>query len=106
MLDEGRLVDHVAAVDLSHFAHPERLRVAEATPPPLASPPARPPVQPAVQPAARPVARPGAEPAPVPDLGRPVDEGPHVAAPLRGDAEADAAFRRPSGSDGETGGPA
>jgi putative ABC transport system ATP-binding protein len=114
VLDEGRLVDHVAAVDLSHFAHPERLRVAEAAPPPLTPPPARPagqrvaqPVAPPVAPpVAQPVAQPVAEPASVPGLGRPVDGSPHVASPRRGDAEADAAFRRPSESDGETGGSA
>ncbi len=33
VLDEGRLVDHVAAVDLAQFARPERRAVEEAAPP-------------------------------------------------------------------------
>jgi putative ABC transport system ATP-binding protein len=92
VLDEGRLVDHVAPVDLSHFAHPERRLVAEAAPPPLSPVP--------VPQVARPV------PGDAPAAARPADGSPHVATPVRGDAEADAAFRRPPGSDGDTGGPA
>ena len=38
VIDEGRLVDHVAEVDLAQFAHPERRVVAEAAPPPLPRP--------------------------------------------------------------------
>lgn len=36
VLDEGRLTDHVKAVDLSHFAHPERRIIEEAKPPSFA----------------------------------------------------------------------
>lgn len=71
VLDEGRLTDHVAPVDLSVFAHPEKRLVAEATPPHFETPP-----PPAPTPA----------PGPVGDADR--------------DADRDRAFRRPSGDGG------
>jgi putative ABC transport system ATP-binding protein len=71
VLDEGRLTDHVAPVDLSVFAHPEKRLVAEATPPHFETPP--PP-------------EPTPAPGPVGDADR--------------DADRDRAFRRPSGDGG------
>jgi putative ABC transport system ATP-binding protein len=46
VLDEGRLTDHVAPVDLSHFAHPERMVLAEAVPPHFDLPDPTPPAAP------------------------------------------------------------
>jgi putative ABC transport system ATP-binding protein len=72
VIDEGRLTDHVAAVDLHQFVRPERRVIAEAVPPRFDE-----------EPAPSAVPEPGAGPAPEPV----------AAAPRAGDS--DAAFRRP-----------
>jgi putative ABC transport system ATP-binding protein len=93
VLDEGRLTDHVAPVDMSHFAHPERRLVEEAVPPRFHETPA---------PAPAPVSR-GPEPREPDDA---VERTPYVGRRIRADAEAaadedrDAAFRRPTGDGG------
>ncbi|MCW2796343.1 ATP-binding cassette domain-containing protein [Nocardioides sp.] len=93
VLDEGRLTDHVAPVDMSHFAHPERRLVEEAVPPRFHETPA---------PAPAPVSR-GPEPRERDDA---VERTPYVGRRIRADAEAaadedrDAAFRRPTGDGG------
>jgi putative ABC transport system ATP-binding protein len=71
VLDEGRLTDHVAPVDLSVFAHPEKRLVAEATPPHFETPPPPPEPTPAPEPAA-----------------------------AAADSDRDRAFRRPTGDGG------
>ncbi|GAA2141801.1 ABC transporter ATP-binding protein [Nocardioides koreensis] len=72
VIDEGRLTDHVAAVDLAHFAHPERRLIEEAAPPHFD------------------------EDAPAVLAPEPVEGEPVPAALPRHRAESDAAFRRPS----------
>jgi putative ABC transport system ATP-binding protein len=82
VLDEGRLTDHVAPVDLSHFAHPERRLVEEATPPHFDEAP--------------PVA--DAEPVETPYAGRRVAPAPERAPDAL--ADPDAVFRRPPADGG------
>ena len=85
VIDEGRLTDHVAAVDLAQFARPERRLIEEAVPPHFdeAYEPA-----PAVEPAPSTASEPAAEPAPE------ATPEPVAAAPRR-ITDSDAAFRRP-----------
>lgn len=73
VIDEGRLTDHVAAVDLHQLARPERRVIEEAVPPHFDE-----------EPGTSAVPDPGAGPAPEP-----------VAASLRRSLDSDAAFRRP-----------
>jgi hypothetical protein len=82
VLDEGRLTDHVAPVDLSHFAHPERRLVEEATPPHFDEEP-QPPVADA-EPVPTPYARRRAVSTPEPDSA----------------TDPDAVFRRPPADGG------
>ncbi len=75
VIDEGRLTDHVAAVDLEQFAHPERRLIEEAAPPHFDED----------------------EPAAVLEpVDEPLDEQAVPAALPRHRAESDVAFRRPS----------
>jgi putative ABC transport system ATP-binding protein len=83
VIDEGRLTDHVAAVDLAHFARPERRVIEEAVPPHFDEA-----YEP--DPSGEPVPAPEATPEPAPE---PAPE-PVAAAPRRL-ADSDAAFRRP-----------
>jgi putative ABC transport system ATP-binding protein len=71
VIDEGRLTDHVAAVDLAQFARPERRVIEEAAPPRFDD-------------------EPEPEPPPAADRGRPEP----VPAPRHARVD-DAAFRRP-----------
>ncbi len=106
VIDEGRLVDHVAEVDLAQFAaqhpgrhsgllaHPERRAVEEAAPPHIEAAPetdqgpaAREPVD---EPAHQPADAPAQQPAQEPEDGR----APTARSRTGND---DAAFRRPSG---------
>ena len=75
VIDEGRLTDHVAAVDLRQFARPEARIIAEAVPPHFDEEPAP-------------------APAVVPDPGAGPEPEPVAAAPRRA-VDSDAAFRRP-----------
>lgn len=90
VIDEGRLTDHVAAVDLGAFARPERRVIEEAAPPHFDEVPV--PAPPLAEPArqAAPERAPEPAPAPVPE---PAPE-PVAAAPRRL-TDSDAAFRRP-----------
>jgi len=90
VIDEGRLVDHVAAVDLAQFAHPERRLVAQAAPPTIATPTAR-------TAGAGELGDPMADPAPAPvevPVEVPASAPRHRTEP--GGQDGDAAFRRPS----------
>ena len=88
VIDEGRLTDHVAAVDLAQFARPERRLIEEAVPPHFdEAPPSAPPAASVAAP------EPPAADAP----GEPGEPGqaPEPVAAARQRADADAAFRRP-----------
>ena len=85
VIDEGRLTDHVAAVDLRQFARPEARIIAEAVPPHFDEEPAP-------------------APAVVPDPGAGPEPEPVAAAPRRA-VDSDAAFRRPPTDPSGTGGP-
>jgi putative ABC transport system ATP-binding protein len=79
VIDEGRLTDHVAAVDLAQFARPERRLIEEAVPPHFDE-------------AAEPAQSAGSQPAPGVTPGSTPE--PVAAAPRR-ITDGDAAFRRP-----------
>lgn len=81
VLDEGRLTDHVAAVDLRQFARAERRLIEEAAPPHFEP-------EPTPQPTAQPTPEPDARPVPVP-------EPQTITRPRHRVADDDAAFRRP-----------
>jgi putative ABC transport system ATP-binding protein len=104
VLDEGRLTDHVAAVDLRQFARGERRIIEEAAPPhfePGPVPTSEPEPQPVPQPAAPAAAETGPEPAPVP-----IFEPQALTLPRHRMGEDDAAFRRPSSGDTDASDPA
>jgi putative ABC transport system ATP-binding protein len=84
VIDEGRLVDHVAAVDLAQFAHPERRLVEEAAPPVITPRTADPVLDPETETST--------------ETAMEAVEVPAVAPRHRGEAgqDGDAAFRRPS----------
>jgi putative ABC transport system ATP-binding protein len=79
VIDEGRLTDHVAAVDLAQFARPERRLIEEAVPPHFDET-----YEPAPSAESEPAPEPAPETAPQP-----------VAAAPRRITDSDAAFRRP-----------
>jgi len=82
VIDEGRLTDHVAAVDLAQFARPERRLIEEAVPPHFDEAYEPAPSAPSAE------SEPAAEPAPE------ATPEPVAAAPRR-NTDSDAAFRRP-----------
>ena len=94
VLDEGRLTDHVAPVDLSHFAHPERRLVEEAAPPHIDAPPAR---ADGAAPAEAPAGVPEEAPVEVPVAATPRHRSDSSHAGSGTEKDTDAAFRRPPG---------
>jgi putative ABC transport system ATP-binding protein len=98
VLDEGRLVDHVAAVDLAQFARPERRLIEEAAPPHFEEEPA---------PASGRDLGAGPDAGLDAELDRDLDPGLDpvpaerrpVAAPRHRGVDPDAPFRRPAGDE-------